>query len=179
MERVRLVHWNAQEAVGRADALRALGYEVDARPVTPAALRSLGREAPDALVVDLSRLPSQGRDVAIVVRRSRAGRHVPIVFAGGAADKAARVRETLPDALFSAWERIGPTLRATLAEPVRDPVVPARVSRATHRPRCRRSSGSARARSSRSSALRGGSSRCWASCRRGSSCGGAAADGGP
>lgn len=38
--------------------LRALGYEVDARPVTSGTLREFPRRGGDVLVVDLSRLPS-------------------------------------------------------------------------------------------------------------------------
>ena len=124
MARVRLVHWHAGEAAERAELLRALGHDVDARPIDPARLRELTREPPEALVVDLTRLPSQGRDAAVVVRRSRTARTVPIVFLGGTAEKVARVRETLPDATFAEWEDAERAIAAALATPPRDPVVP-------------------------------------------------------
>jgi hypothetical protein len=47
---------------------------------------------------------------------------VPLVFVGGAPDKVARVRETLPDAAFPTWVRIAETLRD--AKPRQDVVVP-------------------------------------------------------
>ncbi len=47
MSRVRLIHWNANEAEERAAGLRAAGYDVTCEPVTAAALREL-RENPPA-----------------------------------------------------------------------------------------------------------------------------------
>ena len=124
MDRIRLVHWNDEEAEERAAALRELGFDVDARPVTSSTIRNLPKETGAALVVDLSRLPSQGRDVAVAVRLSQAGRHVPIVFVGGAPEKVSRVRETLPDASYCGWEDIGDALSQVIAAPPTDPVVP-------------------------------------------------------
>ncbi len=124
MERIRLVHWNPAEAEERALELRALGYEVDSRPVTSGTIRELARDDVSAFVVDLTRLPSQGRDVAVAVRRARSSRHVPIVFAGGAADKVARTRELLPDATYTEWNEIAEVLPRAIASPPRDPVVP-------------------------------------------------------
>jgi hypothetical protein len=124
MERVRLVHWYPAGAAKAAERLRSLGYEVDARPLEPGEMRKLPNEAGAALVVDLSRLPSHGRDAAVWVRQSRAGRNVPIVFVGGAPETVERVRQTLPDATFTSWELIGRALRRALDEPVREPVVP-------------------------------------------------------
>jgi hypothetical protein len=121
---IRLVHRDAAEAAKRAERLRALGHAVDGGPVDAAGLRELAREPPDAFVVDLTRLPSHGRDVAVALRRSRAGRRVPIVFAGGAPEKVARVRETLPDAVYADWDSIGDALAGALAAPPLDPVVP-------------------------------------------------------
>ena len=125
MQRVRIVHWDAGEGEERAEMLRGLGYEVDARPVTSGTIRELPRDPMDALVVDLSRLPSQGRDVGVAVRRSKTGRRVPIVFAGGAPEKVARTRELLPDAFYASWNEIGDVLQRAIASPPRDPVVPA------------------------------------------------------
>jgi hypothetical protein len=124
MERIRLVHWNAEEAEERAARLREFGYEVDSRPVESGTIRELPQQAGAAVVVDLSRLPSQGRDVGVALRRAQASRAVPLVFAGGAAEKVARVRETLPDATYSSWDGIENALRQAIASPPADPVVP-------------------------------------------------------
>jgi len=87
--KIRLVHWDPGAAAAQAARLRALGHDVDAGPLEPPALRDLTRGPPDALVIGLSRLPGQGRDVAVSFRRSKRGRTVPIVFVAGEPAKAA------------------------------------------------------------------------------------------
>lgn len=126
MKRVRLIHWNADEARHRRDRLAAEGYRVDweVRP-GPDLFKKLTADPPCAVVIDLSRLPSGGRDLALEVRHRRSTRHVPLVFVDGAADKLERVRALLPDAVYTTWSEIGPALREAIAEPPMDPVVPA------------------------------------------------------
>jgi len=123
MARIRLVGWNAEETEERAALLRSLGHDVDAAPVTSGSIRELPKAQVDAFVIDLSRLPSQGRDVGIAVRRGKASRAVPLVFAGGAPEKVERVQEVLPDAAFTDWDGIGAAL--AVARAPADPVVPA------------------------------------------------------
>jgi CheY-like chemotaxis protein len=123
--RVRLVHWNAAEAAERAGRLRAVGYEAEAAPVDgPAALRELRESPPDAIVIDLSRLPSHGRDVALALRQSRATRHVPLVLVEGDPAKVERIRALLPDASYATWGRIATALRHAIERPPAEPVVP-------------------------------------------------------
>lgn len=124
MKRIRLVHWHAAEAEERAGWLRVLGYEVDPEPLSPAGLRALGQDPPAAVVVDLGRLPSQGRDLGLQLRLRAATRHLPLLFVGGKPEKVERVREVLPDAVFTTWDGIGPALEAAMASPPADPVVP-------------------------------------------------------
>ena len=124
MQRIRLVHWNAAEAEERAGWLQALGYEVNHEPLSPAGLRALGQAPPAAVVVDLGRLPSQGRDLGLQLRMRAATRHLPLVYVGGKADKVARVRDLLPDAVYTTWDEIGPALEEAIARPPEDPVVP-------------------------------------------------------
>ncbi|HWQ54315.1 MAG TPA: hypothetical protein VN442_11560 [Bryobacteraceae bacterium] len=118
MPRVVLVHWKATEAEERAAVLRGAGYGVSVLvPGSGADLAGLRREPPDAIVIDLSRLPSQGRAVAFDLRRAKAGRTVPIVFAGGEPDKVARTRELLPDAVYAEWDGIAEALTRAFAHP--------------------------------------------------------------
>jgi hypothetical protein len=115
--RVRLIHWNAAEAQVAARTLRALGFEVDARPVDAAALRAIKKDPPLAFVVDLTRLPSQGRDFAVSLRLAKSTRHVPIVFVGGERQKVSRIRHVLPDAIFTTWKRIQRSLGRAIVRP--------------------------------------------------------------
>jgi hypothetical protein len=124
MTRVYLVHWKAAESAERAERLRSAGFEVDHRPPTPRMLRELRRGPPSAVVIDLSRLPSQGRDLAVALRSFKATRHVPLVFVDGDPQKVARIRQLLPDAAYTTWGRIRGSLGRAIAKPPRDPVSP-------------------------------------------------------
>ena len=99
MRRIVLVHWNLAEAEERAARLRSLGYEVAVMVSQDiGTMQALRDDPPGAFVIDLSRSPSQGRDLGIWLRGKRATRTVPLVFVGGASDKVQRMRDLLPDA---------------------------------------------------------------------------------
>lgn len=123
MERIRLIHWNAVEAEERAAQLMGAGFAVAYNPLTPAELRVLREEPPNAIVLDLSRAPSQGRDLALGLRKHGATRHVPLVFVDGEPRKVARIRELLPDATYTTWDEIQSALVHAINTPVVDPVV--------------------------------------------------------
>jgi CheY-like chemotaxis protein len=125
MTRIILLHWNAAEGEERAAFLGSQGHEVELQAkVVPAALRAMGTNPPHAIVIDLSRQPSQGREVAGALRRQKATRAVPIIFVGGEPDKVARVRELLPDALFTDWPHITGALKRAFESVPANPVIP-------------------------------------------------------
>lgn len=125
MSRIRLIHWHADEAEERADRLRALGHEVDASvPAGGGLIGPLGDDPPDAVVIDLGRLPVQGRDVGIALRRARATRTIPLVFVDGSEEKVADARRVLPDATYAGWAGVEGAVEAAIAAPPEDPVVP-------------------------------------------------------
>ena len=125
MRRVRLIHWKAEEARSRIALLAQAGFGVEYESVSPATLRAFVADPPEAFAIDLTRLPSHGRDVALHLRGRQATRRVPIVFLGGAADKVERIRETLPDANFAEWEDAAAAIETAIASPPDEPVVPA------------------------------------------------------
>ncbi len=122
--RIRLVHWKAAEGEEAAAGLRRAGFAVDYGVMGPELLRSIRSRPPDAFVIDLTRVPSHGREAARAFRLGKATRHVPIVFAGGAAEKVGPIRETFPDAAFCTWGRVPAAVRKAVARPVASPVVP-------------------------------------------------------
>lgn len=124
MARVRLIHWNEAEAAERGERLRTVGHKVDHEMPSPASVKDLFADLPDAFVIDLGRMPSQGRDVAVLLRKREATRHVPIVFVGGSAAKVERARQAIPDATYTSWDEIEGDLEAAIAAPPADPVVP-------------------------------------------------------
>jgi len=98
VSRVLLVHWNPEEARERASRLRASGHRVEVYAGRGGeGLRELRDRPPDAVVIDLSRLPSHGRAVAVFLRQQKGTRHVPLVFVEGEPEKVARARSLLPD----------------------------------------------------------------------------------
>jgi hypothetical protein len=124
MQRIRLIHWNATEAKERAVQLCAAGYAVEANMLDSAGLRRLRDDPPDGIVIDLNRRPAQGRDVGLTLRKYVATRRVPLVFVGGAPAKVDRIREFLPDAVYTTWGEIEGALQEAIAHPPIDPVVP-------------------------------------------------------
>ena len=126
MPRVLLIHQNAAEASERAKTLRAAAYDVTI--IVPQGLkflRDVRRAIPDAIVIDIERLPSLGRDIGIALRMAKSTRNLPMVFAGGVPEKIAGIRMSLPDASYAAWPKIGTELkRAMAARRTSDPVVP-------------------------------------------------------
>jgi len=125
MTRILLIHWNAAEAEERAELLRKAGHRV----VTYSEHRALGfrkfvDDPPQLFVIDLSRLPSHGREMAGWIRRQKATRHVPLVLVGGEPEKVDKTRALLPDAAYSEWRGIRGAIRRALAEPLAKPVVP-------------------------------------------------------
>ena len=98
---VLLVHWNEAETRERAQRLRDAGFKVAGivhAQLNPASFKSLWKSPPDACVIDLSRLPSHGREVSLGLRERKATRGVPIVFLDGEAEKVERIRSVIPDA---------------------------------------------------------------------------------
>ncbi len=124
MARVRLIHWNEAEAAERGERLRTAGYEVEHRVPSPPSLRKLSGREVDAFAIDLSRMPSQGRDLAVLLRQREATRRVPIVFVGGETEKVERTRQVIPDAVYTSWDEIEGDLEAAIAAPPAAPAVP-------------------------------------------------------
>ena len=87
-------------------------------------LRAIRDNPPDAFVIDLTRQPSHGRELGVWFRQQKATRHVPIVFVGGEPEKVARVRQVLPDAVYTEWSRIRSALRLAISHPPKAPFVP-------------------------------------------------------
>lgn len=126
MPKVRVIHWREEEAGPLREACRKAGMEVDDPAGGGTALtRAIRDRPPDIVVIDLSRLPSHGREIAVWLRTCKATRAIPIVFAGGAPDKVSAIRDLLPDAEFCDAGGIGAVLkRVAKSAPRQEPVIP-------------------------------------------------------
>jgi len=125
MPRIRLVHSKATEAGSLLDTLRSAGYAVDYdETISSATFPAIRKSPPDAFVIDLSRMPSHGREVAVFLRGQKATRNLPIVFVGGEPEKVEAIRKLLPDATYTDPKRLRSALHETLANRPEAPVVP-------------------------------------------------------
>ncbi len=124
MHCVYFIHWKPTEARVRVAFLRDRGYDVICEAYSPSAFKKMKATPPDAFVIDLTRLPSHGRDVALAIRQTRSLRSVPLVFVDGNAEKVRQIRGLLPDAVYTPWRRVRSALRRALDSPPADPVVP-------------------------------------------------------
>lgn len=116
MTSVYLVLWDEAEAKERAARLREAGYAVRCgweQGGAPA--REIRAQPPDAVVVDLGRLPSHGRSVARWLRETKATRAVPVVFVEGEPSKTAIARRAFPDCAFATWRGVRGALKKALA----------------------------------------------------------------
>lgn len=121
---ISLIHWDDAEAAPCIRQLIAAGYEVDYRELTPQLMRDWRREPPHAFVIDLSRLPSHGMELAMALRASKATRMIPLVFVEGEKEKVARIQRHLPDAVYTTWGRIRGALSKAIKHPPAKPTVP-------------------------------------------------------
>jgi hypothetical protein len=117
---VRLICWNEADAFARAAGLRHAGYRVIADPPENAGgmVRYFRELAPDAVVIDLDRLPSHGRELGLSLRASKSTSHLRLVFAGGVPAKIELVRATIPDAIFTPWDDgVAAAIERAMAQP--------------------------------------------------------------
>lgn len=124
MARIRLLHWKEEECATRAARLQSLGYEVDARVLQSSSMAEFRENPPAAVVIDLSRLPSHGREVGVFLRRSKTTRLIPLVFVEGEPSKVRAIKEALPDARFTTYEKIGAVLEDVVRNPPKEAFVP-------------------------------------------------------
>jgi CheY-like chemotaxis protein len=125
MSRVRLLHWNASEAATYVELLRTAGYDVDYdHEFRPGMMRLWRESPPDAFVIDLSRLPSHGREIAIALRQSPVLRRIPIVFCEGVEEKVSQIKAQLPDAVYCRTGTLRFALKRAIANPPKEPAKP-------------------------------------------------------
>jgi hypothetical protein len=118
MTQIRLVCWDPDAAREHARALKKAGFTVDASPLRTSGLIGQIRDDPPAVIlIDLDRLPSHGRAVAIVVHGGKSTCHIPIVFAGGEETKVNTAREQAPWGLFTDWPAVVGALKKALRKP--------------------------------------------------------------
>jgi hypothetical protein len=129
--RVLVIHRDTAEATERASRLRALGF--DATPylsLGTKGFRGIRQDPPQAILIDLTRLPSYGKAFGVLLRQHKSLGCIPLVFVEGDPEKAAQVRAILPDAVYTPWAKVEGAIRKAIlhapkeAAPPRHPDTP-------------------------------------------------------
>lgn len=125
MQRVRLFHGKAKEAIPLIAKLEAAGFDVVLQGETQAtSVREIKESGVVAVVIDLSRRPSHGKYVGAWVRGSKSTRHIPLVFVGGEAEKVAVIQKQMPDAVYTTVAGVAAALKKAIRNTPKEPVVP-------------------------------------------------------
>lgn len=107
IHRVRFIHWKTEEAYPLVRLMEQAGFVVEFDELRyPDLMREVKANPPDVIVIDLSRLPSHGRETGLGFRQNKATRGIPLVFLNGIAEKVARIQVELPDATFTHTEQL-------------------------------------------------------------------------
>jgi hypothetical protein len=115
---IKLISWH-EDVKAKAAALKQAGVRIDATPLIrlSGVVGDLARLNPAVLVLDLDKLPSNSREIALALRSSKSACHIPILFAGGTAEKIVRIRSEHPDGIFTNWSEARQTLATLLRRP--------------------------------------------------------------
>jgi hypothetical protein len=125
MTRVLVIHRETLEATAWAARLRELGF--DASPymsLGAKGFRGIRQDPPHAILIDLTRLPSYGKAVGVLLREQKSLRAIPLVFVEGDPDKAAQVRAVLPDAVCTVWAKAAAAIRKAIRQAPREALPP-------------------------------------------------------
>lgn len=125
MARVLVIHRDAAEAAERASRLRAGGF--DAEPYTSLGskgFREIRVHPPDAILIDLTRLPSYGKVMGAMLREQKSLRAIPLVFVEGDPEKTAQVRAILPDAVYAPWDSAAAAILRAIRRAPAEPMLP-------------------------------------------------------
>ncbi len=125
MARVLVIHRDPPEANERAARLRALG--LDATPylsLGSRGFRGIHENPPHVILIDLTRLPSYGKAMGVLIRKHKLLRSIPLVFVEGDPDKVAQVRAILPDAVYTPWAKASAAIQRAIRQAPPEPLAP-------------------------------------------------------
>jgi hypothetical protein len=125
MARAGIIHFRPEETAQLPQAIRNRGFVADhsESPHRRDITRAIQERITEVVVIDLTRLPSHGKEIAVWLRGRKATQHVPLIFVDGEPEKVAKVRELLPHAAFVTRDGLSAVLGTATddAEAVIDP----------------------------------------------------------
>lgn len=132
--KIFLVDWDASAASERAEALRRDGWHVEVETENGGrAYRHIRTSVPDAVVIDLRKRPSHGREVGSALRELRATREVPIVCIEEGDDAREQTRARIDGVRFAAADALAWTVADATRERSRATTARARSPRTSSR----------------------------------------------
>jgi len=128
--RVLVVHYETAAAVERAGRLRTDGFVAEPYlSIGTRGFREIRANSTDAIMIDLTRMPSYGKAMGAVLRENKSLCTIPLVFIEGDPAKAAAVREILPDAVYETWSNVRAAIERAVKRPPKTPMPPRRPVR--------------------------------------------------
>jgi len=106
-KRILYFHWNKEEAVINVSKIKLNGYVTELGILNSQAdFKTIRIDPPNIFVIDLSRLPSHGREVAVGLRSYKSTKQIPLIFVDGAKEKVEKVKQVLPDSIYCSWKNL-------------------------------------------------------------------------
>lgn len=123
--RVLVIHRKPELAAERARRLCTEGLDASAYPaVGPSSFRLIRAHPPDAILIDLTELPSYGKAMGTLLREQKATRSIPLVFLKGDPEKAAQIMELLPGAVLANLANLAPAILRAIKQAPKDAALP-------------------------------------------------------
>jgi hypothetical protein len=72
---------------------------------------------PEAIVIELSRAPALGHDMALAILKGTSTKHVPLIFVDGTASMKSYIKKSVPDGIFTNWAKIRSALKQAVSRP--------------------------------------------------------------
>jgi CheY-like chemotaxis protein len=109
-------------------ACQECGFEVEySAKDLPLIARVIRKDLPDAVVIDLTRMPSHGRELALAIRNRKYSRGIPIIFVDGEPEKVEAIRQLLPDATYATRRQLCAKVKSACSRKIANPVAPPTV----------------------------------------------------
>jgi len=110
MKTIFFIHWNEEELKEKVLPLKKAGYKVNVHFSTQTTA-NFKDTLPEILIICLDRVPSHGKAYAEWLWEAKKRQHIPIIFCGGATEKAEPIKIKFPKAIFCSNEKLLETVK--------------------------------------------------------------------
>lgn len=123
--KIKLIHWDKNLGEEKTLLLKSFGNQVDSESKQDKeTFKRIKKYSTDVFIIDLSKLPSHGKEIAVALRQIKSTKNVPIIFTEGGKEKVEKIKLLLPDAIYSSWKNIHSALKKASKQRDTEKVVP-------------------------------------------------------